>query len=51
MTATADTGTTTLPANDPAAHELLRAAHEATYHYPPDFPGFRAAIGYALTGA
>lgn len=30
--------------NDPAAHALLRGAHEATYHFAPDFGGFRAAL-------
>lgn len=51
MKATTAARTTMAPANDPAAHALLRGAHEATYHYAPDFPGFRATIRYTLTGA
>lgn len=32
--------------NDPAAHELLRAAHDAGYRFPPDFGGFRATVQF-----
>jgi hypothetical protein len=36
----------TAPANDPAAHAMLRRAYEATYRYPPGFAGFRAALEF-----
>lgn len=37
---------TKAPANDPAAHELLRGAHQAGYRFPDGFPGFRAALQF-----
>ena len=40
---TADTKT---PANDSAAHDLLRGAHQAGYRFPEGFPGFRASLRY-----
>ena len=41
-------------ANDPGAHDLLRAVHEATYRFPEGFPGFGADVAFqreALTAA
>lgn len=40
------TADTTAPANDPAAHELLRGAHQVGYRFPAGFPGFRAALQF-----
>lgn len=42
--------------NDPRAHALLRDAHDAGYHLPVDFAGFRARLtgwvaGEAIDGA
>ncbi len=34
------------PANDPAAHELLRGAHQVGYRFPDRFSGFRAALKF-----
>ncbi len=34
------------PVNDPAAHALLRAAHDATYHFAADFAGFAATVRF-----
>lgn len=36
--------TATTVANDPAAHELLRAAHERGYRFPVGFGGFSADV-------
>jgi hypothetical protein len=47
MTATADRATAPI-ANDPAAHALLREAHDATYHFAADFAGFEAAVNFRL---
>ena len=33
-------------ANDPAAHAVLRAAHDAGYRFPAGFAGFAAEVGY-----
>jgi len=40
------TAETKAPANDPAAHELLRGAHQVGYRFPAGFPGFRAALQF-----
>jgi hypothetical protein len=46
MTATL-TATETAPvANDLAAHEVMRAAHDAGYRFPAGFAGFAATITY-----
>lgn len=37
-------------ANDPAAHALLRAAHEAGYRFPAGFAGFTARVTYSGNG-
>jgi hypothetical protein len=47
MTATADRATAP-PTNDPAAHALLREAHDSTYHFAADFAGFAASVNYCL---
>ena len=33
-------------AGDPAAHDLMRAAHDGSYRYPSDFGGFEAKLTY-----
>lgn len=40
-------GSTGTMRGDPQAHDLLRAAHSRTYHFPSDFRGFRASIRYS----
>jgi hypothetical protein len=42
---------TSATTNDPAAHALLRAGHEAVYRYGADFGGFRAAVRLVQDGA
>lgn len=34
-------------AGDPAAHELMRIAHDHSYRYPEDFGGFEAKLTYS----
>lgn len=36
--------------NDTKAHDLLRAAHEAGYRFPPNFAGFAADIEVSVNG-
>ena len=36
--------------NDPAAHELLRSAHETSYRFPDPFGGFAASAAYSRDG-
>lgn len=38
-------------ANDPAAHELLRAAHERGYRFPAGFGGFSATVTFITDAA
>lgn len=40
------TADTSAPANDSAAHELLRGAHQVGYRFPEGFSGFRAALQF-----
>ncbi len=41
------TATQTTVTNDPAAHKILRAAHEGGYRFPTGFAGFAADLTYA----
>jgi hypothetical protein len=43
--------TATTVANDPAAHDLLRAAHERGYRFPVGFGGFSATVTLSTDSA